>query len=276
MKCWSWCQACKLSFCQSQPSRLSDLLCCIVCGFLGSLTVRYCSKHQGHDCDVAHTVFRKDQRVQIAEMLAAGIPFDEVLEKVQNGNNSTLSRLHFITKRDLNNIVREFNLYQDVSRCSDSPPDTWAEEVVSDSDQIDESAVSLPQYKSQNSFRTADEYIAMADQCWSDIRTTVSGDAELAAAICEQLSHIQSVLPTLKAKPQLAKMALTQELVNKNVVPQRCFRSSRRKPTKRKPEMTVVKPCDRENMSLLSDIMVSSTVMGTDHNYDTRHYSIQT
>ena len=85
------------------------------------------------------TVFRKDQRVHIAGMLAAGIPFDEVLEKVQlGGNNSTISRQHFATKHDLQNIVRDFSLHRGITRCSNDADSVaaWIEQNRQDGEKV--------------------------------------------------------------------------------------------------------------------------------------------
>ena len=80
--------------------------------------VTYYVDHVGHDHELAHQQLTREQRSQIAGMLATGIPFDDVLDKIQlSGDNSMVSRLHLTSKQDLKNIVRDFNLSSSVTRC---------------------------------------------------------------------------------------------------------------------------------------------------------------
>lgn len=71
--------------------------------------VSYQSDHQGHECDLAHVNLSREHRLQIAGMLAAGIPMDDVIDRMQS-NVTKLSNLQFITKLDLVNIMRDFNI----------------------------------------------------------------------------------------------------------------------------------------------------------------------
>ena len=81
------------------------------CVVSDEVRVRYRSKHEGHDCDVAHLHMRKEQRQHIAGLLAAGIPFEEVLDAIQlDADNAKVSYMHFITKKDLQNVTRDFNI----------------------------------------------------------------------------------------------------------------------------------------------------------------------
>lgn len=75
----------------------------------GQVQVTYRSDHQGHQCDFAHLPLLRKHRLQIAGMLAAGIPIDDVLDQMQ-GKDTKLTRLHFLTKSDMKNIMRDFNI----------------------------------------------------------------------------------------------------------------------------------------------------------------------
>ena len=76
-----------------------------------------CRAHTGHDNDVAHQQLSHDQRAQIADMLSLGIAFDDVLDSSQlSGNNTSVSRLHFVSKQDLQNITREFGLASGITQ----------------------------------------------------------------------------------------------------------------------------------------------------------------
>jgi len=227
---------------------------------IGTVKVRYYSGHYGHKFDVAHTVFRKDQRQHIAGMLAAGIPFDEVLVKVrQGGDDSTVSRQNFATKRDLNNIVRDFNLSRGVTRCSYD-----ANSVAKSTDQNHFDG-------EKNSHRTVDDYIAKAEQHWSVIRSAMSDDPEIAAAVNEELWRVRAMLPALNSRPHFGEVLQPHVPVNKKVSPQSCFQSTRRKSRKRKAEY-VTQPNDNTIFlldSLCNEVeVVTSTAVGTDHSYN--------
>ena len=71
----------------------------------------YYPDHQGHECDVAHTRLRKEQREQVAVKLAAGIPFDDVLDSLHVASAcSGLTALQFVRKKDMHNIAHEFGI----------------------------------------------------------------------------------------------------------------------------------------------------------------------
>jgi len=224
--------------------------------------VRYYARHYGHKFDVAHTVFRKDQRQHIAGMLAAGIPFDEVLVKVrQGGDDSTVSRQNFATKQDLNNIVRDFNLSRGGTRCSNDA-DCVAE--LTDQNHFE---------GEKGSHRTVDDYIAEAEQHWRVIRSAMSDDLEIAAAVNEELQRLRTMLPALKSRPQFGEVLRPHVPVDKKVSPRTCFRSTRRKSGKRIAAV-VTEPNDEKKIFLLDSLcneveVVTSTAVGTDLSYNT-------
>ena len=81
------------------------------CVSIAAVHVSYYAEHKGHTNDVAHQQLTSDQRTQIAGMLSMGIPFEDVLERVQlSGDNSAVSRLHFLSRQDLQNITRDYGL----------------------------------------------------------------------------------------------------------------------------------------------------------------------
>jgi len=78
---------------------------------LGQVTVRYCSEHRGHSGDAAHLNMRKEHREHAAGLLAAGIPIDDVLERMQHSaGDSTLSYMHLLTSKNIQNVARDFNI----------------------------------------------------------------------------------------------------------------------------------------------------------------------
>ena len=103
----------------------------------GTVKVSFYPDHIGHDHDIAHQQLSYDQRAQIAGMIAVGIPFDDVLDKVQlSADNSTVSRLHLVTKQDLKNIMCDFNLSKGVRICANDADSVaaWIEQNRADGD----------------------------------------------------------------------------------------------------------------------------------------------
>jgi len=98
-------------------------------------------------------------------------------------------------------------------------------------------------------------------------------NVEVAAAVCEQLGQIKALICALKNKPQLGPVSEPQEPGNKKIVKQRHFMSTKRKPKRRKAEVTLSKPDDKEKEYLLATLagnveVVSSVTAGSDHNYE--------
>jgi len=81
------------------------------CISTGAVSVSYYPEHTGHECELAHASLRKEQREHIASKLAAGIPFDDVLDSVHlRATTSCPTSLQFVTKKDLHNITRDFGI----------------------------------------------------------------------------------------------------------------------------------------------------------------------
>ena len=79
-----------------------------------------------------------DERAKIAGLLAMGVPFDDVLDRFHlTGDNSSVSRLHFLSKHDLNNITRDFNLSKGITHCANDADSvaTWVAQNQKDGDQ---------------------------------------------------------------------------------------------------------------------------------------------
>ncbi|XP_035233943.1 uncharacterized protein LOC118205773, partial [Stegodyphus dumicola] len=78
--------------------------------------VQFGKTHVGHQIDLGHLFLSKDERTYIAGMfLRIGVPFERILDDIRNSlNNEELSRKHLIERKDLHNIVRDF----DLDKCS--------------------------------------------------------------------------------------------------------------------------------------------------------------
>nr|BAN21368.1 unkown protein [Riptortus pedestris] len=80
----------------------------------GRVEVSFFSKHNGHAMELERIGLTKAERAQIAEKIAQKIPFKEILNNLKNSTDSELKRLHLLTKKDLRNIKKEFNIKNSV------------------------------------------------------------------------------------------------------------------------------------------------------------------
>jgi hypothetical protein len=68
---------------------------------------------------VACQQLNPEQRKESAVMLSNDWKFDDVLDHIQqSADNSALSPSHLAIKRDLDNVVREFNLSTSETHCA--------------------------------------------------------------------------------------------------------------------------------------------------------------
>lgn len=70
--------------------------------------------HLGHELDISRLSLEPEEKALIAEKLAMKVPFEQILEEVNNLNKSTdsgfVKRLNLLTRKDLWNIVETFKL----------------------------------------------------------------------------------------------------------------------------------------------------------------------
>ena len=103
----------------------------------GIVHVTYYSQHAGHKHDISHQQLSREQRVHIAGMMTMGIPFDDILDRVQlSGNSTRLSRRHLVNKQDLKNIARDFNISKGQRICANDADSVaaWVEANRQDGD----------------------------------------------------------------------------------------------------------------------------------------------
>ena len=78
---------------------------------LGFITVRYCPVHTGHTAQLAHLTLRLEERQALARYIADGVPFNDILDNIQKtSSNENDSYLHYVSRKDLQNIARDFSL----------------------------------------------------------------------------------------------------------------------------------------------------------------------
>lgn len=98
----------------------------------GKVNIEYCSTHIGHKLELAHVTLSDENRIEIASKIASKIPFDVILDDVQEtvDPNLGLKRKHLLTKQDLRNVVREYSLESECIRHSDDAHsvEAWVEQ----------------------------------------------------------------------------------------------------------------------------------------------------
>ncbi|GFR24853.1 uncharacterized protein TNCT_410441 [Trichonephila clavata] len=77
----------------------------------GKCVVSYQNVHIGHQNDIGHLFLTAGERKIIASKIAAKIPLDNILDEIRNSiSDAGLERVHLLTKKDLHNIEKSFNL----------------------------------------------------------------------------------------------------------------------------------------------------------------------
>ncbi|GBN97196.1 hypothetical protein AVEN_227039-1 [Araneus ventricosus] len=73
----------------------------------GICSVSFMSKHVGHRNEISHIFLSSKDK----ELIAAKMPFDTILDEIRDGvSDSRLERIHLLTKKDLYNIEKMYNL----------------------------------------------------------------------------------------------------------------------------------------------------------------------
>lgn len=77
----------------------------------GKCEVSVSETHIGHENDIGHLNLTKLEREKLAGKIALKIPFEDILDEVRDSIcDSNLKRFHLLTKKDLFNIEKSFNL----------------------------------------------------------------------------------------------------------------------------------------------------------------------
>ncbi|KAJ8914484.1 hypothetical protein NQ315_002756 [Exocentrus adspersus] len=99
----------------------------------GEVSVKYIVSHVGHNADLCHINLSTKERRNLASKIALRIPFESILDEVRNSacNEKEIRRLHLITRQDLRNIEKCFNLtsFRGIRHKNDATSvDSWARE----------------------------------------------------------------------------------------------------------------------------------------------------
>lgn len=75
----------------------------------GSCKIQFTSTHVAHQNDLGHLTLTLSERKELAQKIAAKIPFDAILDEISIPG-SDLKRIHLLMRKDLHNIESSFNL----------------------------------------------------------------------------------------------------------------------------------------------------------------------
>jgi hypothetical protein len=72
--------------------------------------VKFIKTHVGHEDELRTKRLSQKEQTLIVEQLQAGVSNDRILENARKIRDNQLDRLNLITKRDLRNLIRRFNI----------------------------------------------------------------------------------------------------------------------------------------------------------------------
>lgn len=95
--------------------------------------------HVGHspDNNLEYLPLTKEDREQIASQIANKVPFEDILDSIRNSStNSDVERIHLISRKDLYNIQKSFNLSSDLTNSSidEISLESWVNALKNDND----------------------------------------------------------------------------------------------------------------------------------------------
>ncbi|VEN46173.1 unnamed protein product [Callosobruchus maculatus] len=96
--------------------------------------VKFWKTHYGHSLDLGHTCLGKDTRKELAGKLQQGVTFQHILDQVRESDikEEGLKRNHLLEKKDLHNIMRDFNLSHTFQKHNNDAISVhlWVEEMM--------------------------------------------------------------------------------------------------------------------------------------------------
>uniref|UniRef100_A0A6P7GTX0 Uncharacterized protein LOC114346396 n=1 Tax=Diabrotica virgifera virgifera TaxID=50390 RepID=A0A6P7GTX0_DIAVI len=98
----------------------------------GEIIVEFFKTHVGHQNEVGRMRLSKEEREEIAKNIASKIPFQNILDNIRTSlSNDEVQRRDLITRQDIKNIARDYNLkVEGVRHNNDSTSvHSWVEEM---------------------------------------------------------------------------------------------------------------------------------------------------
>lgn len=98
----------------------------------GFILIEFNATHCGHQMEIHHLNLTEGDKQALANNLARNVPFNCILDSVRNKASEPLGRLHLLTKKDLQNIKKRFNVSNGNRNVSDLAwIEAWANEMTS-------------------------------------------------------------------------------------------------------------------------------------------------
>lgn len=96
----------------------------------GVVIVNYCPFHSSHPIKLAHIIMDDSTRTSIAIKLKDGVSMEKILDDIRDTVTDHVSRVHLVTRQDLYNIKRQYNI-EGIARHSNDHVSTsiWVEEM---------------------------------------------------------------------------------------------------------------------------------------------------
>ena len=96
----------------------------------GDLNVTVVKTHYGHTQSLGHLRISDTVRKEIAAQLATGVSMDKILDNVRESITDHTERIHLLTKKDLYNIEKSFNVRKEQRHNDDATSvRIWVEEM---------------------------------------------------------------------------------------------------------------------------------------------------
>lgn len=96
--------------------------------------IQYFKTHVGHDLSVKFLHLTKEERSIMAGRIQEGVPLNRILDDIRESvfEEVGIKRLHLVEKKDLHNIIREFNIDDDIAHKNDAvSTDMWVRQQES-------------------------------------------------------------------------------------------------------------------------------------------------
>lgn len=99
----------------------------------GQVTVEFRRTHVGHALNMKFLYLSKEERDELAGRIKSGVTFERILDDIRKSASTaeSVDRFHAVDKRDLHNIVRDYDLDRDIVHTNDAfSTEIWVQEQM--------------------------------------------------------------------------------------------------------------------------------------------------
>ncbi|KAL5236531.1 hypothetical protein ACI65C_003941 [Semiaphis heraclei] len=99
----------------------------------GQVTVEFRRTHVGHALNMKFLHLSKEERDELAGRIKSGVTFERILDDIRKSASTaeSVNRFHAVDKRDLHNIVRDYDLDRDIVHTNDAfSTEIWVQEQI--------------------------------------------------------------------------------------------------------------------------------------------------